>query len=295
MATDPRSTSRSESPRHAVALSEIDDLQWVLWSGTIGFDTPLLERLATAGACGYSFVSLGPDDVARAAHEGPSTAELRRRAEDTGVGWIVDPIMNWHPVHKPSRLSHARFGVDEVLRMTAALGAPSVSAIASSHTAVDHAEMIARFADLCDAAADVGIRVHLEFMPMSAVADLRTAWSIVEGAARPNGGLTFDTWHFFRSNADFDLLGRIPGDRIFAVQIDDAAAEVRGTLWDDTQHRLLPGDGDFDLRRAVQVLARIGGLAVLGPEVISPEMAALPSSEAARLARQRVEQLFDRR
>jgi hypothetical protein len=39
-----------------------------------------------------------------------------------------------------------------------------------------------------------------------------------------------DTWHFFRSHPDFELLARIPGDRIFAVQVDAAAVEVRGSF-----------------------------------------------------------------
>ena len=104
--------------------------------------------------------------------------------------------------------------------------------------------------------------------------------------------LTFDTWHFFRSNPDFELLEQIPGERIFAVQLNDAAAEVRGTLWEDTMHRLLPGDGTFALHRVIQVLDRIGGLTLVGPEVISAELAARPSDEAAQVARRRVEELL---
>ena len=43
-------------------------------------------------------------------------------------------------------------------------------------------------------------------------------------ADRANGGIVFDTWHFFRGDPDFDLLATVPGDRIYCVQIDDAAA-----------------------------------------------------------------------
>jgi sugar phosphate isomerase/epimerase len=271
---------------------EIDDIEWVLWSGTVGFDTPPAERIAAAVAGRYSCVSLGPVDVAHAADKGFPADELHRRAQDCGVRWIIDPIMNWHPVHRPSKLAHAEFTAEDVLRMALALGAESLSAIASSNTAAESDEMVEHFAALCDAAGEVGARVHLEFMPMSAVADLERAWDIVAGADRPNGGLTFDTWHFFRSNPDFELLERIPGERIFAVQLNDAAAEVTGTLWEDTMNRRLPGDGSFGLHRVIQVLAGIGGLTLVGPEVISPELAARPSTETARVARQRVEQLL---
>jgi sugar phosphate isomerase/epimerase len=176
--------------------------------------------------------------------------------------------------------------------MCEALHAASISAIAASTTAADPDAMAMGFAALCDAAAEIGVSVHLEFMPMTAVPDLRTAWRIVGKVDRPNGGLTFDTWHFFRSTPDFELLETIPGGRIIAVQVDDGAAEVAGTLWEDTAKRLLPGDGSFDLPRAMEVLARIGGLKLVGPEVISAELAARPAIEAATLARQRVEALL---
>ena len=107
--------------------------------------------------------------------------------------------------------------------------------------------MAGPFAELCDRAADVGAQVHLEFMPISCVATLREAWTIVRDADRANGGIVFDTWHFFRGDPDFELLATVPGDRIYCVQIDDAAAEPRASLRDDTNNRLLPGDGDLDL------------------------------------------------
>ena len=96
---------------------------------------------------------------------------------------------------------------------------------------------------MCDCAADIGVLVHLEFIPMTAIPDVATAWRIVRDAGRPNGGILFDTWHFSRGSADFDDLQTVPAERILAVQVDDAATEVSGSLWDDTQRRLLPDDG----------------------------------------------------
>ncbi|MCU1346671.1 MAG: Xylose isomerase protein barrel [Acidimicrobiia bacterium] len=267
-------------------------MEWVLWAGTIGFDTTMEQRFAVAAQEGFQYVSLAAWDVAREAEQGCPPAELRRRAAGHGVGLIMDPITGWHPTVRPTTWGLARYSMAEILTMSEALGIRSISAIAGSSRDFNPEAMIPAFAALCDAAAQFGAQVHLEFMPMSAVPDLATAWRIVQGAGRPNGGLTFDTWHFFRGDADFALLESIPGDRIFAVQIDDAAAEVHGSLWDDTMHRLLPGDGVFPLTRVVDVLKRIGALRLLGPEVISPTLAALPAAEAGRLARQRVEALL---
>ena len=199
--------------------------------------------------------------------------------------------MNWHPATEPSRSRFARFSMDEALRMSEALGAVSMTAIASSTSAASVDELIELFGTLCDRAADIGALVHLEFIPMTAIADVATAWTIVREADRPNGGILFDTWHFFRGSADFDDLEAVPGDRILAVQVDDALPEVVGSLWDDTQRRLLPGDGCFDLPRVLRTLVRTGGLRLVGPEVISPETAAMPAVDAARLAGERVRAL----
>jgi sugar phosphate isomerase/epimerase len=154
------------------------------------------------------------------------------------------------------------------------------------------AQVAAAFGRLCDRAADVGTRVQLEFLAMMAISDLARAAQVVRVADRANGGLVLDTWHFFRGNPDFAAHEALPGERIFSVQVSDGAAEPRGTVAQDTFHRLLPGDGCFDLPRLVRTLGRIGGLSSVGPEVISPVTQAMAPAAAARLARDRVQALI---
>ena len=274
------------------ATTGVDDgVTWVLWSGTIGLESPLRDRFPAATAGGYDCLSLSPLDVARAAETGMSASDIRRRASDAGLGLIMDPVMNWHPAVEPSRSRFARFTVDDSLRMGEAIGACSMTAIASAPSAAGVDELVEHFGALCDRAADIGALVHLEFIPMTAIADVATAWRIVRDADRPNGGILLDTWHFFRGAADFDALEAIPGERILAVQVNDALPDVSGSLWEDTQQRLLPGDGCFDLPRVLRTLARIGGLRTVGPEVISPSTAAMPPADAAREAGERVRHL----
>ena len=123
---------------------------------------------------------------------------------------------------------------------------------------------------------------------MSAVADLGAAWPIVRDADRPNGGILLDTWHFFRSGSDMTLLEQVPGERIFGVQVADASAEPTMPLVEETFNRMLPGDGELDLTGVLRVLHRGGGLRWVGPEVISPTLAAMAPADAARLAGDRV-------
>jgi sugar phosphate isomerase/epimerase len=75
------------------------------------------------------------------------------------------------------------------------------------------------------------------------------------------------------------------------VQVADAGAEPHGSLGEDTFHRKLPGDGVFNLGAVLATLARMDALRWVGPEVISPETAAMAPSDAARLAGDRVRSL----
>jgi sugar phosphate isomerase/epimerase len=262
----------------------MDDIGWVLWAGTVGLESALDARIEAAVAAGFSRVSISPLDVERAAEQGISAADVGRRFRDRGLGVVMDPVMNWYSGTTLPQSRFGRFSTAEALRMCADVEVVSLSAIGNPGAGGSVASLAEAFGCLCDQAADFGAQVHLEFMPASAIKDVGAAWAIVEAAGRPNGGLVFDTWHFFRGNPDYAALRQVPGERIFAVQIDDAYAEVRGSMREDTFHRLLPGKGDLDLATVVRELDAIGGLSWVGPEVMSPELEAMPAVDAATLA-----------
>jgi sugar phosphate isomerase/epimerase len=268
---------------------------YTLWAGTVGFTSPLAERFAAAAATGCRQATLSPPDVLRAAESGTTAGDIGRQARDLGLDLIMDPVMNWYPDREPSPSRFAGVSTDDALRMCEGVGVTSLSVIATASSDVPVPELAGHFGRVCDRAAGFGARVHLEFMPFTVVRNLRIAWDLVRRAGRPNGGLVFDTWHFFRGEPEFDVLAGVPGDRIFCVQLDDAPAAPapRGSLREETSRRLLPGDGTLDLRAAIRALHRIGALRWVGPEVISPELAALPVADAAALAMDRTRAIVD--
>jgi sugar phosphate isomerase/epimerase len=114
------------------------------------------------------------------------------------------------------------------------------------------------------------------------VRDLATAWEIIGLADRPNAGLLIDSWHFFRSGADTELLRTIPGDKILCVQLCDAPTQAEPDVEQEAMHRrLLPGAGDAGLAELVRILDAIGSKAPLSIEVFSDELMSLPPVEAA--------------
>ena len=95
-------------------------LGWVLWSGTIGLDSPVPARIEAALAGGYDRMTIGPPDVARAASGGVSWEALGRSARDVGLGIVMDPMMGWYNDAPPPG-PYAPFRLDEMLRMCEAL------------------------------------------------------------------------------------------------------------------------------------------------------------------------------
>jgi sugar phosphate isomerase/epimerase len=72
---------------------------------------------------------------------------------------------------------------------------------------------------------------------------------------------------------------------IFAVELDDAAPDVVGTLFEDTvDNRLFCGEGCFDLTGLVAVLRDLGFDGPWGVEILSTSYRKLPVADALRLA-----------
>lgn len=260
---------------------------WVFWAGTVGFGVPVLERLDAARPLGVQRFSVTPLDVEATAAIGITAVELGRRIRDAGCDLVMDPIVNWYggTPHPGSRFG--RFSTEDSLRMCAELGVVSMNLVGQPAHDATLDLLATSFAAVCDRAAAIGAEATLEFTPISAITDLRAGWDIVRTADCPNGGLLFDTWHVGRGDPDLALLERIPGDRILSVQVSDARPERLADIRQDTQHRLLPGDGVLDLVGMLRALHRIGGLRWVGPEVFSPDLASMPVADAARLADRR--------
>ena len=268
----------------------------VLWSAGLA-PAPLPERIEAAAASGYRILSITAAEHDRARAEGHDPAALARRASDAGVELaLLDGLIEWYPHDPPKRpLGGAPAAVEDVVRAGEAFGVSALCALAPYPTSLPLDGMAGHFAALCDRVAALGWRVHFEFTPRSPVSDVATAAELVRLADRPNGGILFDTWHFFRVDGDLEALRRVPGERIFSVQVSDGAAELEdGLLADTFRHRRLPGSGVFDLAGVLGALDAIGGLRLVGPEVLSVEQFSLPVAEAARTAAESLDAVLAR-
>jgi sugar phosphate isomerase/epimerase len=262
----------------------------VLCSGTIPRDTPFRLRLEAAVSAGYSAISLWGRDYRAARVEGHSDADLAVLLADHGlVVAELDPAWWWTPGAAgftiPDELDPVevfRYGAAELFRIAELTGARSINAadVLGGRWSVD--EGASAYAALCDSAAEHGLLVHLEWLAWSRIPDLATAWEIVRSADRPNGGLNIDMWHCARTGTTPEELLAIPGARVLAIQLDDGPARPEDDLVDATlHHRMVPGEGDFDVVGYLSALRTIGAVAPIGVEVFSDDLHAKGPMESA--------------
>ena len=281
----------------------LDASDLVLCSGTLGRDATFRERIDAAVAGGFSGISMWGRDYTGARREGLAGTDMRALLADRGLEVAeIDLAWWWLPgaaeVHIPAELDTEElfaYGEAELFEIAHAVGARSVNAIDvfGGRWTIDDAA--AAFAGLCDRAAERGLLVHVEFLPWSRIPDVATAWEIVRGANRPNGGVLIDAWHYFRSGADERALRTVPGDRVLGIQLDDGPLAPEADLPTAALHeRLLPGHGDFDLRGLVRCLREIGAVAPVGVEVFSDELQALEPAEISRRAGAATRALLER-
>ncbi|GAA2353124.1 sugar phosphate isomerase/epimerase family protein [Streptomyces violaceusniger] len=146
-------------------------------------------------------------------------------------------------------------------------------------------DLVAPFAALCDRAAEHGLLIGFEFLPYSHVRTIGEAWQVVADAGRPNGGITLDLWHWFRSGARPRDLTDVPASAIITLQMCDVLAEPGPDMTEEARHRrLLPGQGAGDTLGVLRALREHGVSAPASVEVFSDDLDAQPATQAARLA-----------
>lgn len=211
---------------------------------------------------------------------------LRAKVADAGLKYTeVEILGNWWETGPRREASDAmRELLFEAAVALDALHIKIGTAFGDSLDSID--PLVAPLRDLADRAADSGVRVAIEAMPFSMVSSVPMAADLVRAVDRSNCGVLVDSWHVFRAGTPLaDLRASLSKEIIFGVELDDAAAEVSGTMFEDTRDRRLPcGEGAFDLVGLVQTLDGLGWTGPWGVELISNEHRAKDVATALREA-----------
>jgi sugar phosphate isomerase/epimerase len=236
--------------------------------------------VAVAGRCGYRYVGLRLTEVTGGdawpiLTDAALLKETRSELAASGVGVLDVELV---------RLRPETIVADYVpmLEIAALLGAKHV--LTQAHD-VEWERLLANFAAFCDLAANYGMTADLEFLTWTRMRGVAEASALIEAADRGNAGLMIDTLHFSRSACRLEELDAVPPGWFNYLQIADADGEipttVEGLIYTAREDRLMPGQGDLDLRGIVGRMPR--GLPV-AVEIPNSRLAGYMSDDQRALA-----------
>lgn len=237
---------------------------------------------ATADA-GFGGVSLWAFHHNAAVAAGVAASEVKGWHDDRGLSVpIVESLVGWETGDK-STIDAQCMGTFDVATL---YGAKTVAGVIMAPTLDSMDSAVEGLGYLSELAADRGLGVCIEWLPWTALADIKSAWKLVRDVGADNVGLVFDTWHWLRQpgGPDFETLRKIPGDRIHCVQLDDTTAKGTGedVMMESMTKRLLPGDGEVDWKSVLSALDEIGADPIWAPEVFNLELMEKGPTEMAR-------------
>ncbi|WP_445680787.1 bifunctional sugar phosphate isomerase/epimerase/4-hydroxyphenylpyruvate dioxygenase family protein [Radicibacter daui] len=212
---------------------------------TVSISGNFEEKLAAIREAGYDGLEIFEQDfLADAA--GP--AEIGRMIRDQGLEILLfQPFRDFEGMPAAERVrafdrAERKFDLMQALGTDLMLVCSSVSPLALG--GIDRAAD--DLAELGERARARGLRVGYEALAWGRhVNDHRDAWEIVRRADHPNIGLILDSFHSLARKIDPDTIRRIPGDRIFFVQLADAPVIEMDLLYWSRHFRNMPGEGDL--------------------------------------------------
>jgi 4-hydroxyphenylpyruvate dioxygenase len=267
----------------------------VEWSiATCSLGGTLEEKLVAIARAGFRAVEIFEDDLCT--YRG-TPRELRRLAESLGLSFVaLQPIRDYEgmpPEVQKRRLARIERTFDLMGELGIAL--TYVCSNTSPLAEGDPDRMAAQLRELAERAAQRGIRVGYEALSWGRhVRDWPQAWEVVRRADHPHLGLVLDSFHAFVRGNPVAELARLPGERVFLVQLSDAPNLLMDPLALSRHHRSFPGQGDWPLADFLEAVLASGYRGPLSLEIFNEWFRAAPPQEVAQNALRSLKVLLDR-
>jgi 4-hydroxyphenylpyruvate dioxygenase len=236
---------------------------------TVCISGTLEDKLAAAAAAGFDGVEIfEPDFVASQL----SAADVRSRCADLDLSIdLYQPFRDYDSVRPETqqanfRRAQRKFDVMEQMGTDLILVCSANAADASN----DNDQIAEQLHGLAAAAQERGFRVSYEALAWGTfVNTYERSWDIVKLADHPALGLCVDSFHILSRGSDPAGIERIPGDKLFFLQLADAPHMDMDVLQWSRHYRLFPGQGSFDLSAFLGHVLKAGYAGPLSLEVFN--------------------------
>jgi 4-hydroxyphenylpyruvate dioxygenase len=253
---------------------------------TVCLSGMLRDKLEAAAAAQFDGVEIFENDLLQSSG---SAAEVRRIAADLGLAIDMFQPFRDFDAATPAQLARNLVRAQRKFDVMSELGTSLILVCSNVQPdAPDDPDRLAeQFRQLADAAAPRGIRIAYEALAWGSKVKLFSqAWAVVERVARPNFGLALDSFHTLSLRDDPAPIARLPGERIFFMQLADAPwIPTTDVLSFSRHYRCFPGQGDFNVAGFVRAALDAGYTGPLSLEVFNDEFRSSPVRATAADAR----------
>jgi 4-hydroxyphenylpyruvate dioxygenase len=140
-------------------------------------------------------------------------------------------------------------------------------------------------------AAAFKVKLALEFRGSNAFcSSLDTALSLVAACGEPNVGVNFDVFHYYTGPSKYEDLALLTKDNLAFVQLCDLVGVPRELAGD--ADRILPGDGEFQLRPILDRFRTIGYEGWVSVELMNPTLWRMKVSQVAEVSMSALKRLL---
>lgn len=225
---------------------------------TVSISGNLVEKLDAIARAGFDGIEIFEQDFIA---DAGSPREIGAMIRDRGLDiTLFQPFRDFEGLTGPLRkraFDRAKHKFDAMTDLGAELMLVCSSTHPDSLGGIDRAAE--DFAELGGIAAERGLRIGYEALAWGRhVSDHRDAWEIVRRADHAHVGLIVDSFHTLARRIDPDTIRRIPGDRIFFVQLADAPLIDMNPLYWSRHFRTMPGEGDLPVTDFMRAVAATG-------------------------------------
>jgi sugar phosphate isomerase/epimerase len=257
------------------------DFQYALNASTIR-PTPIMEKITIAADVGYAGIELWHNEIDEYVQAGGVLSDLRKALDDLGLSVPTTIYLAGWFETTGEEYQQALDECKRRMEQSVVLGAPFIIA-GPPGGAADYAVGAAHYRELLAIGREIGVMPAMEFLGfVDQLNSIEDALDVMTRTDDENATTVVDPFHIFRGGGSVESLAKLTERQIAVSHFNDVPATPARELQHDGD-RVMPGEGEFDLRRYVDLLRQIGYNRFLSLELFREDLWAEDPLEVARM------------
>lgn len=254
--------------------------------------TPILDKINIAGETGYAAIELWHDEIDEHIAQGGTLSELKSALADHGLA--VPTTIYLAGWFETTGEEHAKAIEECKRRMEQAveLGAPYIIS-GPPGGAADYELGAANYHELLEIGEQIGVKPAMEFLGfVEQLNTIEDAMAVMTKAGRDDVTTVLDPFHIFRGGGSVESIAKLTAQQVAVSHFNDVVKDPPREQQHD-KDRVMPGDGVFDLKRYVELLAQIGYDGFLSLELFREDLWQQDPRQVARIGLEKMKAVVE--